>query len=159
MFFTLDIPYRIWYINDERRNVIPQFNKSGYLPKGIHKATLKEIKQKFGSSSAKRKELFKGLQSLVQLLRKHKGSIKSFLLNGSYVTSKEEPADFDYILIVKDRFDVSSPEAKQLLFSDELFKAHMLFAKESDTLGCREAINFFGYDRDGKSKGLVEVIL
>ena len=139
--------------------MIPKFNEDGYLNKGIHKATLAEIRQRFGKGSKRRAELFEGIIAIVKLLHKHKKSISKFLLNGSYVTSKEEPGDFDYILIVKDDFDLSSLEAKQLFFSEELFNAHMLFVKESDTAGYHEGIDFFGYDRDGKAKGLVEVIL
>jgi len=126
-----------------------RLNKDGYLPKGIHKATLNEIKQRFGSSSSKRKELFKGFQSLVQLLRKHKGDIKEFLLNGSFVTNKELPKDFDF----------NSPEVKQLRRSKELFNGHILTAIEEDTIECHRLIDFFGHDRDRKPKGLVGVIL
>lgn len=136
-----------------------RLNKDGYLPKGIHKATLNEIKQRFGSSSSKRKELFKGFQSLVQLLRKHKGDIKEFLLNGSFVTNKELPKDFDCILIVKKDFDFNSPEVKQLRRSKELFNGHILTAIEEDTIECHRLIDFFGHDRDRKPKGLVGVIL
>jgi hypothetical protein len=139
--------------------VIPEFNKDGYLPKGIYKATLEEINERFGKGSARREKLFRNIISLVKLLRKHKGSISRFLLNGSYVTSKEEPRDFDYILILKNDFDLDSPEARQLLCSEELFNAHMLFAMEEDTTECQEVIGFFGHDREARSKGLVEVIL
>ena len=139
--------------------MIPEFNKDGCLPKGVYKATLEEIKEKFGKGSARREKLFRGIVSVVKLLREHKGSVSRFLLNGSYVTSKEEPGDFDYILILKNDFDLDSPEARQLLCSEELFNAHMLFAMEEDTTECQEVIGFFGHDREARSKGLVEVIL
>ena len=38
--------------------MIPRSNVDGYLPKGIYKAALNEIKERFGSSSLERKELF-----------------------------------------------------------------------------------------------------
>lgn len=139
--------------------MIPKFNEDGYLPKGIHKATLNEIKQRFGSNSAKRKELFEGLQSLVQLLRKHKGSIKRFLLNGSYVASMEFPSDFDCILILKKDFDFNSPETERLRAAKMFFDAHLFTFTEEDAIRYRRLIDFFGHDRDKKPKGLVEVIL
>ena len=89
--------------------MIPRSNADGYLPKGIHKAALNEIRERFGSSSLERKELFEGLQSLARLLHKHKKSIKRFLLNGSFVASSESPKDFDCILIVRLDFDFGSP--------------------------------------------------
>lgn len=139
--------------------MIPEFNKDGYLPKGLHKATLSEIKQRFGSDASRRKELFKGLQSLVQLLCKHKASIKRFLLNGSFVTSKESPEDIDCILIVKNDFDFNFPEAEQLRTAKKLFNAHIFTFTESDVIRYRRLVDFFGHDQDRKLKGLVEVIL
>ena len=139
--------------------MIPKLNEDGYLPKGIHKATLEEIKQRFGSSSSERKELFKGLQSLVQLLRKHKGNIKRFLLNGGYVASGESPKDFDCILIVQMDFDFGSPEAEKLRAAKELFGAHLFIFTEKDVSRYHRLVDFFGHDRDQKPKGLVEVVL
>ncbi len=139
--------------------MIPKFNKDGYLPGGIHKATLNEIKQRFGSGSSERKELFEGLQSLVQLLRKHKGGIKKFLLNGSYVASGESPRDFDCILILKKDFDFNFPEAEQLRAAKKLFGAHLFTFTEEDAIRYRRLIDFFGHDKGQKPKGLVEVIL
>ena len=139
--------------------MVPKFNANGYLPKGVHKATLSEIKQRFGSSASKRKELFKGFQTLVKLLRKHEKYIERFLLNGSFVTDKNSPKDFDCILIVKNDFDFSSPEAKQLLAAKWLFNAHIFTFTEEDVSRISKLTDFFGRDRDRKAKGLVEVML
>ena len=46
--------------------MIPKFNKDGYLPTGIHKATVKEIRQRFGSETPKREELFGKFKNLIQ---------------------------------------------------------------------------------------------
>ena len=139
--------------------MIPKFTEDGYLPKGIHKATLKEIKQRFGSSSPEREELFKGLRALAQLLHKHKRNIRKFLLNGSFVTLGESPRDFDCILIVEEGFDFDSPEAKKLHAAEKLFGAHLFTFTEEDVVWYRRLIDFFGHDRDQKPKGLVEVTL
>ncbi len=139
--------------------MIPKSNKDGYLPKGIHKATLNEIKERFGSSSLEPKELFEGSQSLVQLLHKHKKSIKRFLLNGSFVVSGESPKDFDCILIVRMDFAFGSPEAEKLRAAKELFGAHLFIFTEKDVSRYHRLVDFFGHDRDQKPKGLAEVIL
>lgn len=137
----------------------PELNADGYLPKGIHKATLNEIKQRFGSSSAKRKKLFEGLQSLAQLLRNHRNKIRRFLLNGSYVASGESPKDLDCILIVKRDFDFYSPDIDKLHAAKKLFGAHLFTFTEEDINCYRRLIDFFGHDRGQKPKGLVEVRL
>lgn len=139
--------------------MIPRSNADGYLPKGIHKATLNEIKERFGNSSLERKELFEGLQSLARLLHKHKKSIKRFLLNGSFVTSSESPKDFDCILIVRMGFDFGSPEVKKLLAAKKLFGAHLFIFTEKDVSRYHRLVDFFGHDRDQKPKGLVEVVV
>jgi len=139
--------------------MIPKFNKDGYLPKGIHQAAVNEIKQRFGSDSSKRKELFKDFQSLVQLLRKQKRSIKKFLLDGSFVTGKELPGDTDCILIVKAGFNFSSPGAKQLESAKRLFNVHLFTFMKEDAVRYHKLIDFFGHDQEGRSKGLLEVIL
>jgi len=127
---------------------------------GIHKAKIEEIEHKFGSGSVKRKELFIGLQKLIQLLHKHKESIKNFLLDGSFVTIKESPGDYDCILVVKKDFNFDSPEAKKLQHSKKFFYAHNFTCMEEDLDRCHRLLNLFGHDKDtGKPKGLVEVIL
>ena len=139
--------------------MIPKFNKDGYLPKGIYKATLNEIKGRFGSSSSERKELFEGLQSLTQLLYRYKKSVKRFLLNGSFVASGESPKDFDCILIVRMDFDFGSPEAEKLREAKKLFGAHLFIFTEKDASRYHRLVDFFGHDRDQKTKGLLEVVL
>ena len=139
--------------------MIPNLNNNGYLTKGIHKSTLKEIKQRFGTSSLKRKELFKGFQNLVQLLHRHKTSIKTFLLNGSFVTAKESPGDYDCILVVKANCEFSLEEIRQLDTAKEVFDAHLLVFSEEDVDGYHGFVKFFGHDQVLRPKGLLEVIL
>jgi hypothetical protein len=138
---------------------IPKFNQDGYLPQGEHRASLDEIKQIFGISSPVRKELWGGFESLVKLLQKHRENIKTFLLDGSFVTSKESPGDFDCILVLKEGFDFKSTEAEKLRNAKQLFNAHLFVFTEEDVSRIRRLVDFFGHDRDRKFKGLIEVIL
>lgn len=139
--------------------MIPELNRHGYLPEGIHKAFPVEIKRKFGIGSLKRRELFKNLRELIKLLRRHKQDISQFLLDGSYVTSKQEPGDIDCIIIVKHSFNFNSPEAEKFYNAKSLFNAHVLFFIEEDSSKQQRAVNFFGHDRNQIPKGLLEVIL
>ena len=49
--------------------MIPPFNDDGYLPPGIHPATLEEIAARFGQESELRRAEMESLQWLVQVAR------------------------------------------------------------------------------------------
>lgn len=118
-----------------------------------------EIKQRFGKGSQKREVLFRGLASLVGLLRKRKRSIKRFLLNGSFVTNKESPGDIDCILMLSNDFNFDDAEVEQLRRAKRLFGVHLFTFMEEDEAHYHRLVDFFGHSRDEKPKGLVEVIL
>ena len=62
------------------------------LPCGIHKATLAEVKKFFGTNPHRR-ELFEGLvRALIAL---HIAGCRTVYLDGSYVTGKPKPNDYD----------------------------------------------------------------
>jgi len=77
--------------------MIPSLNENGYLPPGIHPATLDEIAVAFGSSSPERQELMQSLRWLVEMCRKD--DVARLIVNGSFVTSKPDPDDVDCILL------------------------------------------------------------
>ena len=82
--------------------MIPPFDKNGYLPPGIHPATLDEIQERFGSSSEMRKELMRSLRWLVDLVRSD--DVRRLIVNGSFVTAKPEPEDVDCVLLIGPTF-------------------------------------------------------
>jgi hypothetical protein len=71
---------------------IPPFEEGGNLPPGIHDATWEEIVDRFGNT-ARREELLAGLQEALVTLRD--AGCRRAYLDGSFVTAKEEPGDFD----------------------------------------------------------------
>ena len=72
--------------------MIPGFDPSGKLPAGIHAATWTQIASRFGFTP-RRKRLLRGLKDALQLLRA--AGCQLIYLDGSFVTAKPEPADFD----------------------------------------------------------------
>ena len=62
------------------------------LPPGIHEVTLEEIEDRFATTEARRK-LFDGFKRGVQALRA--AGCRIVYLDGSYVTTKTTPGDFD----------------------------------------------------------------
>ena len=71
---------------------VPPFEEGGNLPPGIHDATWEEIVDRF-SSTARREELLSGLHEALVNLRD--AGCRRAYLDGSFVTAKEEPGDFD----------------------------------------------------------------
>jgi hypothetical protein len=81
------------------------------------------------------------------------------ILDGSFVTDKEEPNDIDAILVVPDNLDTTTREVHILLESKIRFNIHLFSVRESDEEFFQQWIEFFGHDRNGDPRGLVEVLL
>lgn len=73
--------------------MFPSHTPGGYLPTGIYEVTLQEIESMLGSSTIKRKELFKGLEKAIDNMS-HAG-VKILYLGGSFVTKDPAPKDVD----------------------------------------------------------------
>jgi hypothetical protein len=72
--------------------MIPPFDDRGSLPPGIHKADWNELETRF-NGSLRRVELLEGLREALVALR-DAGCCAAYV-DGSFVTAKEEPGDFD----------------------------------------------------------------
>jgi hypothetical protein len=72
--------------------MIPEFDKNGNLPVGIYSASLDEIHEKFGFNEH-RQHLLEGLSKAISDLKSL--GFKKVYLNGSFVTHKEYPKDYD----------------------------------------------------------------
>src|SRR5262249_28736828 len=78
---------------------IPPFREDGWLPVGHHAAEWDEIVCRFqGTLGSRREELTRKLLEFRDALRDC-GISGSLLLNGTYVSAKEQPTDFDLLLI------------------------------------------------------------
>lgn len=76
---------------------IPEFRNDGWLPEGHHRATWEEIETVFGGETGSRRNRI--IQQLLIWRNKlrEKGITGLLVLNGSFVSSKKEPGDFDAI--------------------------------------------------------------
>lgn len=72
--------------------MIPEFEEGGNLPQGVHWATWNEIVERFGTTPWRR-DLLGGFQIALDGLRL--AGCRTVYLDGSFVTSKEVPRDFD----------------------------------------------------------------
>ena len=127
------------------------------LPPGIHVATWLELVERFGTNE-RRREILAGLLLALQAL-KAAGCRRAYV-DGSFITSKEEPGDFDGCWDHTGvDFDALDPvlldfdghrEAQKAKFEGEMFIA--------DAPGNR-FLEFFQIDRDGRPKGIIQINL
>lgn len=141
--------------------MIPQFGSRGALPPGVHSATWKELATRFGTTP-RRQALLEGLRhALVQL---RDAGCHIAWIDGSFVTDKTEPRDFDGCWAPEDVDpDVLDPvlldfgqgrAAQKAAYGGELFVAS---STESDSgVTFRE---FFQTDHEGRRKGMVALRL
>lgn len=90
------------------RMPIPDLTSDGLLPRGVHQATLDEVRLSFGSRTPRRVELFNKLVDFVDLAKTF-NIFKVIHIDGSFVTDKDDPGDIDAVL------ELTKPEAATLL--------------------------------------------
>lgn len=145
--------------------MIPEFTDIGgpwrVLPPGIHDATMAEIEQRFATDEH-RGHLFSGFQSGVGALRF--AGCRSVFLDGSFVTEKTRPADFD---VCWDPAGVDPAKLDPVLldFSDGRLKQKRKYGGEFFPSSSRAGtawtfLEFFQIDRfTGHAKGIIRVRL
>jgi predicted nucleotidyltransferase len=87
--------------------VIPELI-DGMLPEGIHPCTMEEVNERFGRflRSDRRIHLTASLREFVGAARES-GIVAAIVIDGSYVTRKEEPGDIDLIVALKPGIDTA----------------------------------------------------
>lgn len=137
------------------------FQENGNLIPGIHLISIEDFENWFGYNSA-RKEMIQGLKLAISWLKEC--GCKIIYIDGSFVTTKVIPGDFDAcwdangvdLNLIKEKYpliiDFSNGRANQKFhFKGELFPAQVK-ATPYDIY-----LNFFQADRDGKPKGIVQL--
>jgi hypothetical protein len=133
--------------------MIPEFNDNGYLPPGIHRATLEEIASRFGQEPELRQAQTESLRWLFDLSKRV--GVQRFIIDGSFVTDKWEPNDVDCVLLAGHGFPLD--EAAEVELREGL--PFIQLAVVGEELFDRYVQVIFGTDRKAVPKGLIEVIL
>lgn len=142
--------------------MIPAFDPiTGNLPPGEHRATWEEIVARYGDT-ARRTELLAGLRAALDSLKA--AGCRTVYLDGSFVTAKQWPGDFDGCWDTEGvDFDLLDPvlltfdrgrATQKKKYLGELFLAD----SQADGIGTlfRE---FFQTDQDGNPKGIIMIDL
>lgn len=142
--------------------MIPEFDDQGNLPPGISHATWHEIMVRYATDTPRRALLDGLYRALLSL--KDAGCATAYL-DGSFVTAKEHPGDFDACWDARDvdpsrlhpeLLDFSNARAAQKArYGGELFPAGAA-AHPDGTL----FLDYFQRDRDtGQPKGIIAIDL
>lgn len=141
--------------------MIPEFDEHGNLPPGIHHATWNEIVTRY-ATSARRRDLLDGL---LDALRSLQGAgCATAYLDGSLVTSKDHPGDFDacwesgeviFSRLDRELLDFSHDRAAQKArYGGEFFPSD--WPADADGTTYRD---FFQCDRLKRQKGIIALDL
>lgn len=141
--------------------MIPEFRSDGVLPPGVYEASWREIVLTFGTT-AHRRLLLRGLAQALRA-RRSAGCQRAYI-DGSFVTSKSVPGDYDgcYDLAGVDpehlhpalRDFTNRRAAQKAEFLGALFPASWVADRQG-----RPYLEFFQRGRDGRPKGIVVVDL
>jgi hypothetical protein len=142
--------------------MIPPFDSRGNLPPGIHDASWREFTERFGTTP-RRRYLLEGLKAALESLRQ--AGCQLVYINGSFVTAKKLPGDFDGCWDAEgvdlDRLDpvflsfANQRVAQKAKYRGEFFPADMTEGGSGGTF-----LSFFQTDRDtGDVKDIVRINL
>ncbi len=127
--------------------MLPPFDEFGYLPRGIHPASVEEIISRFGHGSPEREVEARELADLVDWARKN--HVGRLIVNGSFVTDKQVPNDIDVVLLPCQ----DERQQKPMFEAEQVWPfIQILIAADEADLKCWAADDF-GTDRNGRPKG------
>ncbi len=146
--------------------MIPNFNDIGNLPAGMHQATWEEFYERFGYTPHRRK-LLDGLELAMRQLRDV--GCKCIWVDGSFVTAKERPGDYDAcfledgmddwpIIELKTCFLDSTSERQLKRYGGEFFSSTLIVGSD-DKIPRRKYLEYFQSDDDDIPKGIIEIRL
>lgn len=143
--------------------MLPALNSDGLLPPGIHLAEWDEVWTGFGTTPHRRR-LLSGFRRAITALKN--AGCQTVYLDGSFVTSKDRPGDFDGCwddtgvdLTVLDPILLTFANgraAQKIKFGGELFPAGAVADPASGSI----FVDFFQIHKDtGAAKGIIVIDL
>jgi len=139
--------------------MIPDFDRNGNLPPGIHHATFDEVVERFGGIRSLKR------QQLTGSLRKFYDFVIDFALgiyiNGSYIANKLSPSDVDLVLVLPSDLQYDPSKLVRLIRIQnhkDMYSLHLFtFFQAQHNKELQHRIRFFREDRNGNPKGIIYV--
>jgi len=143
--------------------VIPEFDENGNLPPGVYFCEWEEFVDRFGTSDL-RLRLMRGLRMAMEQLKA--AGCRTIYINGSFVTSKPEPGDFDACWDLENvDIDYLRREAPKLLNSYDRagqkakYKGELFTSEQPVGNYGKNSFDFFQEDRKHNRKGIIAIDL
>lgn len=146
---------------------IPTLTDDGLLPAGVHDCTLDEIRDRFGAfqRSDRRCRLFERLESFVRAATAS-GIVTAIIVDGSFVTDKDEPSDVDVIVVLRTDHDFTAtlrPMEYNVVASGpirRMYRIDALVARDGSE-NLQDAVDWFEQvrNRTRVRKGLLRLVL
>lgn len=133
--------------------MIPDYNANGYLPPGLHSATIDELASRFGHGSELRRVQMQSLGWLVDIARR--AGVARLVINGSFVTDVLEPNDVDCVLLIEPGFPRDAFAERELIAGLPFLELSVVNQADFSLL----VNEFFATDRFYVEKGMVEIPL
>ncbi len=140
----------------------PDFNDKDDLPPGIHRASLAEVLEHLGVGTTQRRAVARRLERIYGLAV-GSGHLARFIVFGSFVTTKPDPADVDIFLLMENTFDVEQLSGEVALIFDHAAAqnyegASIFWIRRLAALDGEDAtVGYWQIKRDGTKRGIVEV--
>jgi hypothetical protein len=142
--------------------MIPEADGDGLLPPGVHVATWDEIVIRY-ATNGQRRSLLRGLRRALEALRK--AGCTTVYLDGSFVTTKDMPGDYDLCWGIAG-VDVNALDPVLLVFDQgrramkAKYMGDLFPAEVPEGSSGRLFLDFFQIDKQtGKAKGILMIDL
>ena len=132
--------------------MIPDFDQNGYLPPGVHPATIEEIASRFGWQSEPRQVQMDSLHWLLEAAKRAR--ILRIVIDGSFTTDRLEPNDVDCALLLEPDSPPGLEAEIEILVGLPFLQVFVLRNPAFDPF----VDGVFGKDRRNIGKGVIEVI-
>ena len=146
---------------------IPEVDERGFLPHGIHDASVDEVLDRFGRfrDTGRRVTLGGELAAFIEEVR-GTGLVACVIVDGSFTTSKAQPGDIDLIVVLREGLETDAdfrPDQYNVMSARRVQARHgfdVLYAVEGSENLAR-AVDYFAQvtGEPGLSKGMVRVAI
>lgn len=144
---------------------LPELDADGLLPPGIHAVPFGEVRARFGVGSPARERQGELLGQIVAAAKAYP-TIKRVLVWGSFASSKPEPNDLDYSIVVSIDHDETRLSSEHNRFFVP-FDARLFYGADKSYLVLPDyppdrhagKLDFLCHDRFKRPRGIIEIHL
>jgi hypothetical protein len=130
---------------------LPALRADGFLPVGVHQATLEEVFAAFPATTSQRQALNQALVQGVGVIKQHQIA-DQIAIDGSYLTSKPDPEDVDLVVLTPGVYQM---EGEQRYTAEGIDTKLLDIQFADDTIAFQGWLTFFSTARTGATKGVV----